>query len=74
MEEIKTYLIDAFSRQAVEKFGNPRPLLSDQLTLDIPPAEIQAGLSKMKRPLQRFVVFDPLVPVEHSPSLKHHLS
>jgi hypothetical protein len=42
MEEIKTDLINALSRQTVEKFGNPRPLLSDQLTLDVPPPEIQS--------------------------------
>jgi hypothetical protein len=40
IEEIKTDFVDALSRQTVEKFGNPRPLLSDQLTLDVPPPEI----------------------------------
>jgi hypothetical protein len=40
-EKIKTDFVDALSRQTVEKIANPRPLLSDQLTLDIPPTEIQ---------------------------------
>jgi hypothetical protein len=42
MEEIKTDPINTLSRQTVEKFGNPRLLLSDQLTLDVPPPEIQS--------------------------------